>query len=110
MPYKDGVPYVQGSDTSHEAAESIADRAASMRAQVADEIRRSGIYGATCDEIEIALGMKHQTASARIKDLKDRGAVRDSGVRRPTRSGCLAVVYVTPREQPSFLTKLRLER
>jgi len=50
--------------------------------------------GATCEECETALGMKHQTASARCRELRDRGLVRDSGRRRKTSSGRWAAVLV----------------
>lgn len=49
--------------------------------------------GLTCDEVEVIAGMKHQTASARIRDLYLEGAILDSGERRPTRSGRSAVVW-----------------
>lgn len=47
----------------------------------------------TCDEVEIVTGLKHQTASARIRELALKGLIKDSGKRRLTRSGRKAVVY-----------------
>jgi predicted ArsR family transcriptional regulator len=49
--------------------------------------------GATCDEVEVVLEMRHQTASARLNQLEHREYVMDSGVRRATRSGRMAMVY-----------------
>lgn len=49
--------------------------------------------GATCDEVERALGLSHQTASARITELLARGVLFDSGMRRPTVTGRTARVY-----------------
>ena len=46
----------------------------------------------TCDEMEVILDMPHQTVSACITGLKKAGAVRDSGKRRPTRTGRKAAV------------------
>ena len=50
--------------------------------------------GATCDELEIRLGLSHQTASAAITEMAKSGMIVDSGERRHTRSGRKARVYV----------------
>lgn len=39
---------------------------------------------ATCQEIETAMRAKHQTVSARLRDLQDLGYVADTGERRAT--------------------------
>jgi len=46
----------------------------------------------TCEEIEIALGLKHQTVSARISELKRDGRIIITG-ERETLSGCTAATY-----------------
>lgn len=56
-------------------------------------IESRGSMGATCDEIEVALGLKHQTASARVYDLRNAERICNSGKTRATRSGCQATVY-----------------
>lgn len=89
----DAPPFVRGSDTSEAAAEEIKPSAGHLRGLVAAHISgRSD--GATCDEVEAALGMRHQTASARIRELALSGAISDSGKRRLTRSRRGAVVWV----------------
>lgn len=52
--------------------------------------------GLTCDEIEVLLDMRHQTASARLKELKDPpiAYVRTTQEKRETRSGRFAFVNV----------------
>ena len=65
-----------------------------LRAKVFRYIRGEGFAGATCDEIEEALDMRHQTASPRVRELVLMGAIEDSGHRRRTRSGSTARVYV----------------
>lgn len=86
------LPYVSGSDTSKAAAESHAPASVSaLKSLMLRFIAYSG--GATCDEIEASLGLRHQTASARIKELKDTQKIRDTGTRRRTRSGRMAAVY-----------------
>jgi hypothetical protein len=86
------VPYVKGSDTSRAAADSMKPHVSFIERDVLDYV--TIMEGATCDEIENGLELAHQTASARIKGLADKGLIRDSGARRKTRSGRAARVYV----------------
>jgi len=51
-------------------------------------------HGMTCDEMEIELGMLHQTCSARFSDMKRMGWIVKCG-ERPTRTGCKADVWRT---------------
>lgn len=81
-------------NTSTEAAVSIQPIAHNMRMAVLAEIKRGRGRGRTCDEIETALDMRHQTASARVHELNTSAAIKDSGRRRPTRSGRNAIVWV----------------
>ena len=77
-----------GSPTSSEAHASLGRMALeTLRAKVAGFVRSRGTSGATCEEIEAAMGLRHQTASARCAELKRLGILRDSGRRRPTSSG-----------------------
>lgn len=94
-PYRGAVPYIAESETSKAASESMKESAASIRSKVFALICYSD--GMTCDEIEATTGLRHQTASARIRELVLQGHLFDSGRRRPTRSGRSAVVYVTRR-------------
>lgn len=89
----DRVPYVVGSDTSAEAAVSMEDHVTRLERVVLDAIC-AATAGATCDEVEVATGLAHQTASARVNGLMNKGRIADSGKRRPTRSGRNAVVWV----------------
>ena len=57
-----------GTGPSIDAARSLDKILGKMQAEVLSHVR-SVPEGATCDEIEIALGLKHQTASARLRDL-----------------------------------------
>ena len=95
--YGGNAPHVAGSVTSKAAGASV-DRV-SMRDRVETKIRvHSGgrfPYGLTDDEIEQTLDMRHQTVSARRRELVLLGKVVDSGRTRPTRSGRQATVWVT---------------
>lgn len=80
-----------GTDTSRKAASSMIGHARTLRRRIVMEISRRS--SATCDEIEIALGLSHQTASARIRELTQDGLLRVTSKRRRTISGRLARVY-----------------
>jgi len=88
------APFVAGSSTSQAAATSINGSAATLRNTVLATIRAAGPNGMTCDEVEQALSMRHQTASARIRELSLRNQVFDSTRRRRTRSNRTAVVWL----------------
>lgn len=90
------VPYARGSDTSKAAAESKRGTVRADSDRVFRFIKEAGYGGATCWEVERALKMPHQSASARICHLKDAKHVADSGARRPTQTGRLATVWVVP--------------
>lgn len=47
---------------------------------------------ATCDELEVALGLSHQTCSARMADLKRAGYIYPT-VKRKTRTGSQAQAW-----------------
>lgn len=84
-------PYEVASPTSKAAAESIQPTAAGLRARILGIIAGSR-EGMTCDEVEETTGLKHQTASARIRELALLGVIQSNG-KRPTRSGRNAVVW-----------------
>jgi len=92
-PYNGRPPYVAGSDTSEAAADSIIGDRARMQTMVYECIGATGIHGATDDEVEAMTGLRHQTASARRRELVQKGRVVDTGMRRKTRSGRPATVW-----------------
>ena len=65
------------------------------RAKVFQAIRSHGVRGMTCEEVEIYLQMRHQTASARIYDLVNDGLVYDTLKVRNTQAGRPARVLRT---------------
>jgi hypothetical protein len=86
-----GFSRIGGSDTMVESAKAIALDSPNLRARVLKVIVDKG--GATDEEIETVTGLKHQTASARRRELVIRGLVEDSGERRLTTSGRKAIVW-----------------
>lgn len=113
--YQTHAPAVVSSATSRAAARSIEAGRGTDKAAIWRYVHDQGEHGATCDEIEVALGLPHQTASARVREMvlaatddKLRGLVR-SGRTRATRSGRQADVLLAwepPRQavQGALLT------
>jgi hypothetical protein len=104
-----GAPY-SDDDTSREAAESIVPHLSKLRAKVLAAVVASRFEGRTCDEVEAETGMRHQTASARMYELRNMGMIvaaetpLGARVKRLTRSKRLAVVYVGPDfKRPTLL-------
>ena len=91
-PYDGRVPAVD-QETSRASARSLEPTVGSMRADVFDLFARSP-RELTDDEIEVALDMRHQTASARRRELAIARLVADTGARRKTRSGRSAIVWM----------------
>lgn len=79
--------------TSQAAFMSTRSQAHNMRMKVLAEIKRGKARGRTCDEVEEATGLLHQTASARVRELFQKGLIKDSGAKRDTRSGRSAIVW-----------------
>lgn len=88
-----GPFHAKGSDTSEAAARSILDGHANLQLRVLDYVTRRAATGATCDEVETGLGLRHQTAAARLRELELAERVRKTEQRRKTRSGRAATVY-----------------
>ena len=88
----DQLPH-NGTPTSIEAAQRASSHAQSDAERIAEFISQRGEIGATTDECEVALGLSHQTASARMRSLQIKQRIMDLGERRKTRTGCNAVVW-----------------
>lgn len=91
-PFYGGTPPHVDQDTSRDAAQAIRAPSPVLREQVFGVIVANN--GATDDEVEVELTMRHQTASARRRELVIAGRVVDGGQRRPTRSGKNAIVWI----------------
>ena len=87
-------PSVRGSATSAAAAASVAGVTGPLRVQCYTVIHDAGRDGLTRDEVEVATGLKHQTATARVRELVKMGAVRETQRTRLTRSNRSAVVCI----------------
>ena len=96
-------------DTSREAFDSILPDIESMRMKIFKEIAFEPA-GWTCDELEVHMGMRHQTVSPRLLELVEAGRIEDSGERRPTRSGRGARVYVLSDQEFARRLQIRKKR
>ncbi len=94
MPYGDD-PGHSNKTTSLEAARSMKQSLGALQARVLDHIRR---YPSTDEEIERILGLSHQSASARRRELVLGGEIIDSGDRRKNSTGRMAIVWRVARE------------
>jgi hypothetical protein len=85
-----------------------------LRYRVLQYVRECGQRGSTCDEAEVALGLTHQTCSARFTELSRHpvhgGKIRISAwrrhmddqvvrIKRATRSGRMAYVYIAVEDE-----------
>lgn len=84
--------YVIGSDTSKAASSSLELVLNDLQLLVLKTIEEAP-NGMTCDEVELKLNLRHQTASARVNELMEAEYIVDSGERRKTSSGRKATVW-----------------
>lgn len=83
-------PHVANSHTSLSAAQAIQPHRPNIARRVFDAI---GALPSTCEELERSLDLLHQTASARVSELRTAGCIRPSGVTRPSSRLASADVY-----------------
>mgnify|MGYP001066131630 CR=1 FL=1 len=82
-------------DTERAAARRVSPQTASQRSRVLAVIAEAGTEGLTDDEGETATGLRPQSYTPRRGELAKSNVIADSGRRRPTGSGALAIVWVT---------------
>lgn len=88
------APFAATSETSEAAAESIEPSRVALCRSILAFVASRFDMGATCDEIEAALGLAHQTASARVWELRGAGCVAETSMQRGTRRGRMATVII----------------
>jgi hypothetical protein len=94
VPASRWAPPSVNTDTSRQAAADIAPRLSALHQDILAHIQRSADHGATCDELEHTLALRHQTCGPRLRELALSGAIVDTGMRRRTRSGRKAIVWL----------------
>ncbi len=81
-------------DTSVAAASALAPMLGRLQRMALDAIHDAGWLGLTADELAARLGMDRWSIQPRTSELKRKGLIRDSGLRRPNASGKMAIVWV----------------
>ena len=81
-------------DTSVAAAGDLAPKLGRLQNMALTAIRDAGWLGLTADELAARLGMDRWSIQPRTTELKRKGLIRDSGLRRPNATGKQAIVWV----------------
>ena len=81
-------------DTSLAAFDAQKPKIKDIHIRIMSIVDFYGSHGCTMDEICIRSKILVQTASARIRELVQADILKDSGIRRPTRTGSSARVYI----------------
>jgi hypothetical protein len=89
------APFVRTSETSTNAAATIAPLSGELRKRVLHFIADRGQTGATDQEICAGLQMLADTSRARRVELRNLGLIADSQNRRPSPSGRASTIWVT---------------
>ena len=77
------APSVNGSATSAKAADSLGPATLNaMQRRLADFLRTCGAFGATDEEMQLALGMNPNTQRPRRRELEDAGLIVRDGTRK----------------------------
>ena len=90
------APGHRGVATSIAAADDVAPKLGRLQRVAEHAIRDAGYYGATADELAANLNVERWTIQPRTTELKLKGLILDSGIRRRNCTGKLAIVWVTP--------------
>jgi hypothetical protein len=69
--------------------------------RIANYLKLLGARGATRDEIAVGLGIALATVCGRARDLLDAERIYESTLKRPTRTGSLAVVLIYQPQPPA---------
>lgn len=81
-------------DTSEVAAEQAAPKVSARMQTVLSLLKTRGPGGLTIDELSMITGLLVQSVCPVVNSLVKLGQVKDSGERRPTRSGSPAKVWI----------------
>ena len=81
-------------DTSVAAAVALAPKLGRLQRMAESAIRDAGWPGLTADELAERLGMDRWSIQPRTSELRPKGLIRDSGLRRPNATGKMAIVWV----------------
>ena len=81
-------------ETSVAAAEALTPKLGRLQELTKAAIAEAGLAGLTADELANCLGLDRWSVQPRTSELRRKGLIRDSGLRRPNLSGRSAIVWV----------------
>ena len=87
------TPGYKENSTSKEAAKNVSSRAANLRTQCLDIVKRKGNYGATPEEVASLLSESILSIRPRFTELKILNYIVDSGLRRKNNFGSNTKVW-----------------
>jgi hypothetical protein len=87
-------PGHRGVDTSIAAADNVAPKLGRLQWLAEVAIRAAGTTGLTADELASKLGVERWSIQPRTTELKRKGIICDSGVRRRNVTGKAAIVWI----------------
>lgn len=88
------TPGHRGVGTSIAAAEALAPKLGRLQRMAESAIRDAGMHGLTADELAERLHMDRWSIQPRTSELRRKGVIRDSGIRRPNATGKQAIVWI----------------
>lgn len=93
------APGFKWTDTSKAAADAIAPKLGRLQRLALEAIKSRGAVGLTADELAEALGLDRYSIQPRTSELRQKGSIVDSGLRRPNASKKRAIVWVAPEHK-----------
>lgn len=103
MTYPDRPGFKGSAETGREAAEAIAPKLGRLQRLVRDLVTQRGRQGLTPEEAADLTGESRATLQPRFSELKAKGQIADSGMRRTNPSSRKrAVVWVVPAFAPKI--------
>ena len=81
-------------ETSIDAANALAPKLGRLQRMAEGAIRDAGWLGLTADELAARLDLDRWSIQPRTTELRRMGRIRDSGQRRPNRTGKAAIVWI----------------
>ncbi len=92
-------------DTSIQAADAQLARLSINQTKVLNALAAAGEVGMLDHDHQKINGLMQDSAGKRRKELQERGLVRDSGIRRPSPRGPLAIVWCITEAGREWLAK-----
>ena len=92
-------PGHRGVEASIEAAEAIASATGRLQALALAAITAAGAAGLTADELAVRVDCTRWTIQPRTTELRHKGLIVDSGLRRSNVTGKRAIVWVLPEHR-----------